>query len=352
MDDQAAERLLRVGHREQLAPATRLAQDALVADLAAALGIERGLVEDDLGLAVAGQLVELHPVPDDRDDPPLGGRRLVAEEAGVAGTTLDGAVQRGLLGVTRQLRPWFRSGCARAARRGRPRTPRARWRRRTRRRPRRSGRSESRRCRAAGTRCRRGAAARRREGRRDAARPPGRRGRRRPAWPISDSRSFVPASSVRPNCASSRAITPRISSRRRLDVRVRLTHDVDDDRGRLGHERLAPAEQPAVADRASEELAQDVAAALVRGQHVVGDQERDRARVVGDDLVAEALAFEGVGVVAQELAHPGMDRREQVGVVVGRDLLEDAGQALQPEPGIDARETAAAPDRRASGRTP
>ena len=110
--------------------------------------------------------------------------------------------------------PWCPSGCARAARRGRPRTPRARWRRRTRRRPRRSGRSESRRYRAAGTRHRPGVAARREAGRRDAARPPGRRASTPISFAISDSRSFVPASSVRPNWASSRAITPRISSRR------------------------------------------------------------------------------------------------------------------------------------------
>ena len=120
-------------------------------------------------------------------------------------------------------------------------------------------------------------------------------------------------------------------------MRVGLAHDVDDDRGGLGQERLAPAEQPAVADRAAEDPAQDVAAALVRGQHVVGDEERDGARVVGDDLVAEALRLERVRVVAEQLAHPGVDRREQVGVVVGRDLLEDAGQALEAQPGVDAR---------------
>ena len=63
-----------------VAAAARLAEHALVADLAAALGVERRPVEDDLGLAVAGQLVELDPVAQDRDDPALGGRRLVAEE--------------------------------------------------------------------------------------------------------------------------------------------------------------------------------------------------------------------------------------------------------------------------------
>ena len=127
-----------------------------------------------------------------------------------------------------------------------------------------------------------------------------------------------------------------VASRR--DVRVRLAHDVDDDRRRLGHERLAPPEQATVPHRPTEELAQDVAAPLVRGQHVVGDEERDCTRMVGDDLVAEALALEGVRVVTEELAHPGVDRGEQVGVVVGRDLLEDARQALETEPGVDARE--------------
>ncbi len=103
VDDEAADRRLRVGDREQHAPAARLAEDAPVADLAAALGVERRLVEDDLGFAVAGQLVELHAVAQDRDDASLGGRRLVAEERRVAGARLDRVVQRGELGVLRQL---------------------------------------------------------------------------------------------------------------------------------------------------------------------------------------------------------------------------------------------------------
>ena len=105
-------------------------------------------------------------------------------------------------------------------------------------------------------------------------------------------------------------MTARISLAPSDHVREGFTHDVDDDSGRLGHERIAPAEQAAVTDRPAEELAQDVAAALVRWQHVVGDQERDRARMVGDDLVAEALAFERVRIVAQESAHPGVDGGE------------------------------------------
>ena len=66
-----------------------------------------------------------------------------------------------------------------------------------------------------------------------------------------------------------------------------------------------PSEQPPVADRAAEDPAQDVAAALVRRQDAVGDEERDRAGVVGDDLVAEPLRLERVRVVAEQLAHAG-----------------------------------------------
>ena len=124
----------------------------------------------------------------------------------------------------------------------------------------------------------------------------------------------------------------------RHEVRVGLGHDVDDDGAGLGQERLVAAEQAAVAHRATEDPTQDVAAALVRWQHVVGDEEDHGPRVVGDDLVAEPLGLEVRRVVTEQLAHPVVDRREQVGVEVGRDLLEDAGQALEAHPGVDALE--------------
>ena len=107
--------------------------------------------------------------------------------------------------------------------------------------------------------------------------------------------------------------------------------------GERREERLAAAEEPAVADRAADDPAEHVAAPLVRRQHAVGDEERDGPDVVGDDLVAEALGLEGVRIVAEELAHPGVDRREQVGVEVAGDLLEDARQPLEAHPRVDAR---------------
>ena len=119
---------------------------------------------------------------------------------------------------------------------------------------------------------------------------------------------------------------------------IRGRHDVDDDRCGLGEEWLAPSKQPTVTDRAADELAEDVAAALVRGQDAVGNEERRGARMVGDDLVAEPLLLERIGIMAEELPHPGVDRQEQVRVVVRRHLLDDGREPLEAHAGVDARE--------------
>src|SRR6478736_5264662 len=103
MNDQASDRSLRIGHREELASAPGLTQDAAVADLAAALSVERRPVEDDLRLPVTAQVVELDAVPDDRHDPGLGGRRVVPDELGVAGAAMDRRVERRRLGVAGQV---------------------------------------------------------------------------------------------------------------------------------------------------------------------------------------------------------------------------------------------------------
>ena len=121
------------------------------------------------------------------------------------------------------------------------------------------------------------------------------------------------------------------------EVGVRVGHRLDDHLGGLDHERLGAPQEPAMPDRSAEDPAQHVAAALVRGCDAVADDERHRARVVGDDLVAEALRLERVGVVAEELAHPRVDGHEQVGVVVRVDLLDDARHALEAHARVDAR---------------
>ncbi len=103
LDDESTDRSLGVRDGQQLAPTTGLPDHALIPDLAAALGIERRLVEDDLRLAMTGQLVVFHAVAHDRHDPPRGGRRLVAEELRVPDAGVDGPVQRAEFGLFRKL---------------------------------------------------------------------------------------------------------------------------------------------------------------------------------------------------------------------------------------------------------
>ncbi len=57
--------------------------------------------------------------------------------------------------------------------------------------------------------------------------------------------------------------------------------------------------------------------------------------MIGDDLVAESLGLEGLRIVAQQVSHGGVDRREEVRVVVRGHPLDDAGEALQAHASVD-----------------
>ncbi len=88
-------------------------------------------------------------------------------------------------------------------------------------------------------------------------------------------------------------------------------------------------------DRAAEETAADVAAALVRGHDSLGDQEADGAPVVGEHAMGAhgdlAVAIGDAGL----LLDPVHDQREAVGVEDGVDALQHAHRPLEPEPGVD-----------------
>ena len=71
--------------------------------------------------------------------------------------------------------------------------------------------------------------------------------------------------------------------------RIGAAHLLDQRRHQLPDQRLASAEQLGMAHGAAHDAAQHIAAALVRRQHAVGDQEGGRAQVVGDDAVAGAV---------------------------------------------------------------
>ncbi len=116
---------------------------------------------------------------------------------------------------------------------------------------------------------------------------------------------------------------------------VGIAHELDDDPGGLLEERLVTSQEAAVSHGPADDAAQHVASPLVGGQDAVGDEEGDGPRVVGDDLVAEALALEGVGVMPQQLPQSLMDGHEQVGVVVAGDILQHRGEALETHAGVD-----------------
>ena len=137
------------------------------------------------------------------------------------------------------------------------------------------------------------------------------------------------------------------------EPRIGGGHQVDHHRAGLAQEWLGDAHQPSVPHSPTHDPAQDVAGAVVRGLDPLGDEEGHRAGVVRDHLVAEPLGLDGLRIVPDERGEPLDDRHEQVGPVVGVHALERRGQALQPHPGVDALEAAAASAcRRRHGRTP
>ena len=72
-------------------------------------------------------------------------------------------------------------------------------------------------------------------------------------------------------------------------LRVGVTHELVYLIDETTKERPLDADQASVEDRAAQQAAQHVAAALVAGQYAVGDQEVDRTGMIGDDAERPAL---------------------------------------------------------------
>jgi hypothetical protein len=79
--------------------------------------------------------------------------------------------------------------------------------------------------------------------------------------------------------------------------------------------------------------AQHVAAAFVRRQHAVRDQERRRTKMVGDH--AQRCLLLAVRIGAGQFGDDADQRDEQVDVVIVVLALQHRGQALEPRAGID-----------------
>ena len=93
-----------------------------------------------------------------------------------------------------------------------------------------------------------------------------------------------------------------------------------------------------MAHRPAHDPAQDVAGTLVGRRDPLGEKERHGPRVIGDDLVAEALRLHRLGVMPDERGQALDDRHEEVGPVVRVHFLDRARHALEAHAGVDALE--------------
>ncbi len=122
---------------------------------------------------------------------------------------------------------------------------------------------------------------------------------------------------------------------------IGLTHGPDQRRHQAVHQRVGAAHDVGVAHGAPHDPAQHVAAALVRRQHAVGDQERTGAQVVGHHPVRDLERPVGIGAGG---VRRGLDQAAHgVGVVVVVLALQHRGDPLQPHAGVDRRPRQAAP---------
>src|SRR5579884_506699 len=108
----------------------------------------------------------------------------------------------------------------------------------------------------------------------------------------------------------------------------------DDRRRELRHELARIAQEPAVAYRTPDQEAQNVPAVGIRRVDAVGDQERDRARMIGDDAPAHEL----LGRRETRSRNRRLRRDEigeQVGLVHRGPPVGDREHPLETSPRID-----------------
>ena len=129
-----------------------------------------------------------------------------------------------------------------------------------------------------------------------------------------------------------------------LQLGIGVCHHCSDPLDAPVEEGLGEAEEAAVEHGPAHDPAQDVAPPLVRRGHPVGDEERRRPRVVGDDPQRDVVLGVPPVRLAGQLRGPVDERAQEIRVVVRRFALEHRGDALQPHAGVDRR-----PGQRAHG---
>ena len=110
---------------------------------------------------------------------------------------------------------------------------------------------------------------------------------------------------------------------------------VDDRLNNITQERMVHAEQLAVAGSAAEQAAQHIAAALIRGQHAVGDHKDGCTDVVRDDAQRDILLMAHAIVRAGDLRDLVGDVHDGVDIEQGVNVLAGNGKTLEAHAGVD-----------------
>ncbi len=98
-----------------------------------------------------------------------------------------------------------------------------------------------------------------------------------------------------------------------LELRVLLAHRAHDLERHLVEEGLVDAEPVPVPDRAAHDAAKDVLAPRAIGEDALGDEERRRPRVVGDDAHRDVVvALRAAVALAADLAGLVDERAQQI----------------------------------------
>ncbi len=120
------------------------------------------------------------------------------------------------------------------------------------------------------------------------------------------------------------------------EVGVCALHALDDGFGDAIEHRLARRlELCEEVDSAPKDAAQHIAAAFVRRRHAIGDEERRRAGVLGDDAHGDVgRGILSVGAAGQ-LFDAGEDGAEDIRLVDGVFVLQYRGDALEAGAGVD-----------------
>ncbi len=129
------------------------------------------------------------------------------------------------------------------------------------------------------------------------------------------------------------------------ELRVLLAHRVDHDVDQVPDDGTRGAHEAHVADGAAHDAAQHVAAALVAGGDAVADEHGRGADVVGDHAQRDVRALGGAVLHAGQLGGLVHDHAQGVGLVHVLHALQDHREAFEAETRVDVLRRQVAEDR-------